>query len=139
MLFRSPGTGYTPGTYLGVPLTGGTGVGATADIVVVAAPNPIVGYVQSVTLVNPGTGYTTGDALSAVIPGGTGFYVPVSSIVPTPGLGGAPRWARPIHRFNQNQVSPFVPPTPDQEAIQYSYLYPVQDTTDQPPIDSVAP
>ena len=94
------------------------------SIVVVAAPNPIVGYVQSVTLVNPGTGYTVGDALSAVIPGGTGFYVPVSAIVPTPGLGGAPRWARPPLRSFQ---------------IQYSFMYPVADTTDTPPIDNVAP
>lgn len=120
----TPGTGYTPGTYTGVALTGGSGAGATADIVVVADPD-ITGYVESVTLVNPGTGYTAGDSLSAVIPGGSGFYVPVGEISPTAGLGGEPRWGQPPRRLNSNLVAPFVPPTPNRNAIQYSaILYP---------------
>ena len=134
----TPGTGYTPGTYSGVTLTGGTGAFATADIVVAADPDPlIIGYVQSVTLTNPGTGYTKNDSLSAAIPGGTGFYVLVPSIVPTPGTGNAPRWAQTPRRFFQNQVAPFVPPTANQQAIQYSFMYPVADSTTPPPIDTL--
>jgi hypothetical protein len=54
------GSGYTtPGTYLNVPLTGGTGTGATANITVFG------GSVIDVVLVLRGTGYTAGDTLSA--------------------------------------------------------------------------
>ena len=42
------GSGYTNGTYFGVPLTGGSGSGATARIVISG------GAVTSVTLQNPG-------------------------------------------------------------------------------------
>ena len=74
------GNSYTDGNYNGVALTGGTGVGATADITVAA------GAVTTVTLVNSGLGYTVGDSLSADDGdlgggGGTGFEVPVASIV----------------------------------------------------------
>jgi hypothetical protein len=54
------GTGYDPGTYTGVDLTGGTGTGATANIVV-----GVGGDVTSVTLVNGGSGYNVGEVLSA--------------------------------------------------------------------------
>jgi len=54
------GSGYnTDGTYTDVALTGGTGTGAIADIVVSA------GAVSSVDVKRGGSGYTTGDALSA--------------------------------------------------------------------------
>lgn len=132
----TPGTGYTPGTYTGVALTGGTGSAATANIVVVADPDPlVVGYVQSVTLVAPGTGYTLNDSLSAVIPGGSGFYVLVSQVNPVPGTGAEPKWAQAPRRFFQNQVAPFVPPNNNPQAIQYSFIYPVADSTTPPPID----
>jgi len=131
----TPGTGYTPGTYTGVALTGGTGSAATADIVVVADPDPlVVGYVQSVTLVAPGTGYTLNDSLSAVIPGGSGFYVLVSQVNQVPGTGAEPKWAQAPRRFFQNQVADFVPPTANQQAIQYSFIYPVADNLAPPPI-----
>lgn len=55
----TPGSGYVTGSYSNVPLTGGTGTGATANIVVTA------GAVSSVTIVNPGAGYTLNDTLSA--------------------------------------------------------------------------
>lgn len=63
------GAGYTPGTYTDVPLTGGTGEEATADIT--------VGGGGTVTVVNIFTGgqlYTIGDVLSANAAdiGGTG-------------------------------------------------------------------
>lgn len=69
---------YTDGTYLGVALTGGTGSGATADIVI---SNKVI---VSVTLDNPGLGYLIGDVLSASdasIGGtGTGFVYTVGTI-----------------------------------------------------------
>lgn len=52
-----PGTGYTNGVYLNVSLTGGSGVGATADITVAG------GVVTVITLVHPGQGYLVGDIL----------------------------------------------------------------------------
>lgn len=51
------GTGYTNGTTANVPLTGGTGTGATATITVSLT------NVTSVTLLNGGAGYTVGDVL----------------------------------------------------------------------------
>ena len=53
------GTSYTPGTYLGINLTGGKGTGAVADIVISG------GGVISVTIRNGGSLYVTGDILSA--------------------------------------------------------------------------
>jgi hypothetical protein len=67
------GSAYTNGTYLLTPLTGGTGSGATADIVVAG------GVVTSVTIANRGTGYTVGDFLSATIPAGSGFVLTIVS------------------------------------------------------------
>ena len=72
------GSGYTNGTYFNVPLTGGSGSGATARIVVSGR------QVASVTLQNPGVFYAVGDTLSAAAAdiGGTGssFSVPVATV-----------------------------------------------------------
>lgn len=72
------GTLYTAGTYPNVPLTGGTGSGATANITVAG------GAVTAVVLVNPGTGYTVADSLSAAAANiggtGSGFAIPVATI-----------------------------------------------------------
>ena len=54
----SPGSGYTPGTYLAVPLTGGAGVGATANFVIAAGATG--GPVTAASFVSGGTGYPTG-------------------------------------------------------------------------------
>ena len=54
------GADYDPGTYNGVDLTGGSGTGATANIVVGGG-----GDVTSVTLVSGGSGYNVGNILSA--------------------------------------------------------------------------
>lgn len=74
----TPGTLYTAGTYPNVPLTGGTGSGATANITVAG------GAVTVVTLVSRGQGYTAADSLSAAAANiggtGSGFAIPVSSI-----------------------------------------------------------
>jgi hypothetical protein len=51
------GTGYTNGTYTNVALTGGSGVGSFATIVVAG------GIVTTVTITQPGQGYTVGDVL----------------------------------------------------------------------------
>jgi hypothetical protein len=72
------GTLYTTGTYTNVPLTGGTGNGAQATIVVSG------GGVTSVTITQRGTGYTVADSLSAAAANiggtGSGFAVPVAAI-----------------------------------------------------------
>jgi hypothetical protein len=70
-----PGSGYTNGTYNNIALTGGTGSGSTANIVVTG------GAVTSLTLVSGGQFYVAGDVISADIPGGTGFTATVSSVV----------------------------------------------------------
>lgn len=76
---RVAGTLYTTGTYTGVSLTGGTGSGAKATIVVSG------GGVSSVTLTTAGTGYTVGDVLSATsasIGGtGSGFTINVATVI----------------------------------------------------------
>jgi len=67
------------GTFTGIPLTGGSGSGALATIVLAN------GAVTSVTPTTAGVGYLAGDVLSAPLGGGTGFSVPVATI----GAGGA--------------------------------------------------
>lgn len=72
------GSGYTNGSYYRVPLTGGTGSGASADIIVSG------GAVTAVTLRSGGSFYTVGDVLSAstdYLGAGTGFSIPVSSLI----------------------------------------------------------
>ena len=72
------GSSYVNGTYTNVPLTGGTGTKATADIVVAG------GAVTSVTIKSGGSGYTVADSLSAsnanLGGAGSGFAVPVATI-----------------------------------------------------------
>jgi hypothetical protein len=75
----TPGTGYaTPGTYMAVPLTGGTGTAGKATIVVAG------GGVTSVTITTPGSGYVVGDTLSAsnanLGGSGSGFSIPVTQV-----------------------------------------------------------
>jgi len=64
----TPGAGYTNGTYSEVPLTGGSGTGATAEITVTG------GVVTTVLVDSGGQNYTLGDVLSADTAniGGTG-------------------------------------------------------------------
>lgn len=58
-LVITPGAGYTSGTYVNVPLTGGTGAGALAQITVAG------GAVTNVRVTNPGKGYVAADSVSA--------------------------------------------------------------------------
>ncbi len=62
------GSGYTNGTYENVPLSGGTGTGVLATVVVALT------VVSSITITKAGSGYTVGDTLSvpAAYAGGTG-------------------------------------------------------------------
>jgi len=72
------GSLYTNGTYFGVPLTGGSGSGATARIVVSG------NAVTSVTIQNPGVFYAVGNTLSCAASSiggtGSGFSIPVSAV-----------------------------------------------------------
>ena len=70
------GSGYADGTYSYESLTGGTGTGASADIVVVN------GQVVSVTMDALGTGYSVNDTLSAVLDGvGANFTLNVDNTI----------------------------------------------------------
>ena len=69
------GSTYTNGTYTDVPLTGGSGTGARATIVVSS------NAVTTVTLTNKGKNYVVADSLSAQLgPVGSGFSVPVATV-----------------------------------------------------------
>lgn len=72
------GSAYTSGTYINVSLTGGSGTGAKATIVVAG------GAVTSVTITSSGFTYKQGDVLSALAANiggtGTGFSVTIASI-----------------------------------------------------------
>lgn len=75
----TPGSGYTNnGTYNNVPLTGGSGTGAQATVVVAS------NAVQSVTITAPGSGYKDGESLSAsasnIGTNGSGFAVGISGV-----------------------------------------------------------
>jgi hypothetical protein len=69
------GTLYTNGTYTNQALTGGSGTGATATIVVAG------GIVTSVTIFTKGKNYVVGDALSASLPVGSGLVITVNQVV----------------------------------------------------------
>jgi len=69
------GTLYTNGTYTDVALTGGTGTGAYATIVVAG------GIVTTVTITAHGVNYTVNDSLSASLPVGSGFVLLVDSLM----------------------------------------------------------
>lgn len=126
------GTGYIPDTY-NIPLTGGAGTGAYGRVTVGGG-----GGVTSFTLIIPGSNYTVGNVLTGDIPGGSGWSITVTGVTSTPAVvGGAPRWSQAPRRFFQNQVAAFVPPTANQQAIQYSFIYPVADNLTPPPIDTL--
>ena len=75
------GSGYGGGTWLNVPLTGGSGTGATADIYVA------LGVVTTVRIDNWGQGYATTDTLSAsnanLGGSGSGFHVSPAAVATT--------------------------------------------------------
>jgi hypothetical protein len=72
------GSSYTNGTYLNVPLTGGAGTGAYADITIAG------GAVTAVSIRAKGSGYVVANSLSAAAANiggtGTGFAVAVATV-----------------------------------------------------------
>lgn len=70
-----PGTGYTNGTYTNVPLTGGTGTGALADITVAG------GIVTNVVITSHGVDYVITDQLSASLPAGSDFVLSITGLM----------------------------------------------------------
>jgi len=71
------GAGYTNGTYTNVPLTGGNGVSAIANITVAG------NAVTVVTIVWAGSGYKVGDVLSAstsIIGAGSSFTYTITAV-----------------------------------------------------------
>ncbi|MBB6109719.1 hypothetical protein SAMN05421821_105137 [Mucilaginibacter lappiensis] len=82
-----PGAAYTNGTYTNVPLSGGSGKGVLATVVVAGT------VVTTVTKTKGGSGYKVGDSLSvpAEYAGGTGngASVPVASVESNVGVYGA--------------------------------------------------
>lgn len=74
LTITNPGAGYTNGTYNNQALTGGTGTGATANIIVAG------GVITSAVIYTPGQGYTVGDALTAAIPAGAGLVLTVATV-----------------------------------------------------------
>jgi hypothetical protein len=76
------GAGYASGNYFNVPLTGGSGSGATANITVTS------GVVTNVVLTSGGSLYVVGDQLSASqvsLGVGAGFQITVSDVTNTTG------------------------------------------------------
>ena len=127
------GQAYTPGTHLNVPTVGGSGTGATLNLVI-----GVGGVVASATLNAAGSGYTVGDGLTVTTLGaGYGFNVTVLTITTVDPAGEA-KWAQAPRRLINATVSPFVPPNTNNQAIQYSaILYPVSDNPLAPPIDTL--
>lgn len=74
------GSGYTNGVYTNVALTGGSGTGAQAKIIVAG------GVVTTVITTTQGSGYVQGDVVSASIPGGSGFSATVTTLGPCPSV-----------------------------------------------------
>lgn len=81
----SAGSGYVPGNHPAIPLTGGSGSGATMFIGVNPSGNVNVDIMQDF-----GTGYVPGDVLGATIgTSGSGFSVTVNSVYGSGALTGA--------------------------------------------------
>lgn len=133
--YLQSGQGYTPGTYTAVATTSSPGVGATLNITV-----DVNGNVTAATLNAAGNGYAVGDSLGVASPGtigsGNGFAVAIASVTNVSPAGQS-KWAQPPHRFFQNQVAPYVPPNANQQAIPYSFMYPVADSITPPPTDTL--
>lgn len=90
------GSSYTNGSYPNVPLTGGAGTGATANITVAG------GSVTAVVIVTGGSGYAVANSLTASAANiggtGTGFAVPVATVVAIPETYKAPSVAPDMER-----------------------------------------
>jgi len=72
---NSPGSGYTNGSYTFLPVSSGSGSGATISVTVAG------GVVTAVTVDDRGSGYEAGDICTATIPGGSSFSFQVQSVM----------------------------------------------------------
>lgn len=132
----SYGEGYATNDYFGQPLVlkGGpafTGIGGTVDISIDAE-----GKISSFSLNAPGVNYAYGNIAAINLPGSPdliNFYV--SSVGTT--SGGQSKWAQTPRRFNQLEVDNIAPPQyiNNPRVIQYSFMYPIPDQVNTPPID----
>ena len=95
------GSSYTNGTYTYKALTGGTGSGATATVVVAG------GTVTSVTINNRGTDYSVGDILSASIPAGSGLQITINNVMTFTSLWQHEVGVDSIQDTNVNAISSF--------------------------------
>jgi hypothetical protein len=131
------GEGYNTNDYFGVATTSsGLGINATVDFSIDAN-----GYLVSFSVNNPGTGYSYNEALTPdnVGQGGTEpiiFHVTEIDAV----NGGASKWAQAPRRFNQQSVSDVTLPQYENNpaVIQYSFLYPIADRVEAPPIGTLS-
>jgi hypothetical protein len=77
LIVTNGGTGYTNGTYYQIPLDGGSGNLAIAQITVAG------GVVTAVSMSSKGYGYAVGDVLNSsalnTLAGGTGFYITLTA------------------------------------------------------------
>lgn len=63
-IILNSGNLYDVGSYTNIPLTGGSGEGATVNIIVSPSnPNGATGYISDIQITNGGTGYKRGDIL----------------------------------------------------------------------------
>ena len=107
--FNTAGSGYVNGTYTAVPLTGGSGTGAQAIVVVVG------GQVGQVYVTNWGMNYQNTDILSASAASlggsGSGFTINVAQVA----LNGAIQMTTPptwVAQFNERLWFGINPTTP---------------------------
>ena len=131
------GKNYNTNNYSGVATTSsGLGVGATVDFSIDAN-----GYLASFSVNSPGTGYSYGEVLTPdnVGQGGTEPIIfHVTEI--DPARGGEYKWAQAPRRFNQQSGSDVTLPQYENNpaVIQYSFLYPIADRVEAPPIGTLS-
>jgi hypothetical protein len=138
------GNDMAPGRYqISVTgLSGGEGAVLYVTVELQIPGDPFSGGVTSIAVTSGGNGYIAGDLLNNIyIPTVSGNSPPAiklpvvstapATTVPAAGYSQCPR------RFYQNQVADFVPPNANQQAIQYSFMYPTATIQTAPPIDTL--
>jgi hypothetical protein len=99
----SGGSGYVAGTYSSVPLTGGTGSGATANITVSSA---VSGGIASTKTLVGGTGYSATNCTSPTPPTCSYTNVALTDVAPQPGVGSGAKATLVNHRHFRSYHHP---------------------------------